>query len=488
MTAVSERGRLDLAWEWSGYWWLPTEPERKVPGTLRYEPAEGLQLSLIGGFEERVLQTLGDGVVSVMEGRRSWSVICGVAETREITLLDCIPTSSRSYGFGFDGPDKQTIHATIALAGTHLEDIDQEVFAVSLVSVENLNTWAGSSVFTSTLGLKDERADGRGSISVEPVDGPSVVMDDMAVRLSHVHTLPHFDQRRGRSIGRMTDSVLVRFESTKSFSLNAALDHAKAIQDLVSLATHRASAILLLQLRMPAKRRDSPPGYPARARDIEVYFHGAVRGDGDAKAAGHYATLFTCADIPFEDIMPRWWQVRQSLLAASNMILGLRYAPARYVHGNLLAAVGAAEVLHRGLKISQPYMLKADFDALRARLLEQTPEEHHAWVRSKIRNDPTLKERLKALVALPDREAMKRLVPDVEQWAKVATRARNDLAHTGQTEQTMDELAAVVNVTSAVVVMNLLQALGIPGERQRKVINDHPELRHTARQAEEHLT
>ena len=37
----------------------------------------------------------------------------------------------------------------------------------------------------------------------------------------------------------------------------------------------------------------------------------------------------------------------QELRSAVNMVLGLRYAPARYLESNLLTAVGAAEVLHR---------------------------------------------------------------------------------------------------------------------------------------------
>lgn len=134
-------------------------------------------------------------------------------------------------------------------------------------------------------------------------------------------------------------------------------------------------------------------------------------------------------------------------------------------------------------------MPKSDFEALRDALLEVTQEGHRSWVKGAIRNDPTLRERLRALAGLPDQEAMNRLVPDVEQWAKVATQARNDLAHTGQTKrQSVDEVVVAVKVTAAVVMMNLLHALGLPGERQRQLINDNPELRYTATQAAEVLT
>ena len=126
---------------------------------------------------------------------------------------------------------------------------------------------------------------------------------------------------------------------------------------------------------------------------------------------------------------------------------------------------------------------------MRRTLLEQTPEQHRTWVREKLRNEVTLRERLRDLAGLPDSEAMARLVPDVEHWARVTTQARNDLTHAGHSRrQDIDELIVAVKVTSAVVVMNLLEALGVPGQRQREIVNDHPELRHTANQARDTLS
>lgn len=481
--------RLDRPAEWTGHWWLPDDPERVVPGVLRYEPGGGLLLALIGGFEDRIMRPMGDGGgVAIMEGNRSWPLILGVADNKAITLIDCYPKHSQTYGLGFDGPHKQAVSALSALVGVHLEDAEQKVFTECQVSVENLRRWAASSVFTGAMGFKDERIDGTGTISVEPVDEPSVVVDGTTITLAHEHTLPHFDDRRGETVGRMRDTVYVRFQPEAPYSLSAAREQAKVVQDLVSLATHRAAGMLWLRLRMPPEDRDYPEGYPIHDRDVAVYSNVTVLGDPDAKAVAHHEVLFTCHDLPFEEVMPRWIEVRQTHQAAANMVLGLRYAPARYVEGNLLTAVGAAEVLHRNLPVEQMRMPKQEFDALRAALLEATPEEHRSWVKGAVRNDPTLRERLQALAALPDEEAMGRLVPDVAQWAKVATQARNDLAHTGQTSrQSIDELIAVVKVTAAVVMMNLLQALDLPGERQREIVKDHPELRQTAKQAGEVL-
>ena len=55
---------LDDDGEWAGEWWLPDEPDHKVPGTLRYTSADGLALTLMGTFEDRISTTISPGVVA----------------------------------------------------------------------------------------------------------------------------------------------------------------------------------------------------------------------------------------------------------------------------------------------------------------------------------------------------------------------------------------------------------------------------------------
>lgn len=78
-------------------------------------------------------------------------------------------------------------------------------------------------------------------------------------------------------------------------------------------------------------------------------------------------------------------------------------------------------------------------------------------VQGAIRNHPTLRDRFHALAARPDQEAIGLLMPDLDQWARRTIRARNDLPHEGRTsDHSSDELIAVVEVTTAVVILNVL--------------------------------
>lgn len=58
---MPKKPRLDKPADWTGHWWLPEDPDNTVAGVLRYDPAAGLRLDLIGGFENRILRPIKHG-------------------------------------------------------------------------------------------------------------------------------------------------------------------------------------------------------------------------------------------------------------------------------------------------------------------------------------------------------------------------------------------------------------------------------------------
>lgn len=480
---------LDEAGEWAGLWWLPDAPDEQVPGVLRYDGKGGLSLSLIGAFEDRITSNPAPGVTAYHEGSRTWEVIHGAAEQREITLLGCVPTGSKRSMFArVKSPDKQTVTATTAIIGAHVSAEEDAAFALAEVSVEDLGLWAASSVFEGILGIVEGKPDGTGRISVSPVEAQSVVVDGTEYRLTHTHTLPFFDRRKGVTVGRMRDTTSIRITPDEPFALSSALKATSLMQDLIALATHRAAGVIWVRLEVAGTESALPSGQPLPRHSANVLYSPTVIGNHDAKAVDHHRVFFTCESLPFDEVVPRWCEAHGRLQASTNMLLGLRYAPARFIENNLLTAVGAAEVLHRGLRIDEKPFPRAEFAAMRDAMLLQVPGEHRDRFKGAIRNDPTLRDRLHALAARPDQEAIALLVPDVAHWARTTTRARNDLAHEGRTpNHSIEELIAVVEVTTAVVILNVLHELGLPPERQREIVHTHPQLRATSRTADDWL-
>lgn len=472
---------LSESHEWSGLWWLPDAPDTRVPGVLRYDRDGGASLSLIGTFENRIMTEVSPGVKAVHEGSRTWEVMHGVAESREITLLGCVPTGThRTLGARVASPDKQVVRAQSVLVGVHAAGEDDALFESVQVSVENLDRWAAAEVFSGFLGAPEgKRFDGSGSISAKPLESTSVVVDGTEFTLDHRRTAPSFDERRGGTTGRIRDSAFVRIAPPEACSLSGAIRSAKSIQDLISLATHRAAGVIWLRLKLTGEG----PGaerHPAE-RGVEVLYSPAAVGERDAKAIDHGKVFFTCDDIAFEEVVPRWCEVSDRLHAATDLILALRYAPAQYVESRLLMAAGAAEALHRALDIEERPMPSAEFKEMRDAMLELAPEDQRERLKGAIRNDVTLRDRLRALAARPDQQAVSELVPDLDRWARRTVKARNDLAHKGATpDHSIEELVAVVEATTGVVILDLLHEIGLPADRQRAIVREHPQLRSIA--------
>lgn len=480
---------LDEAVELAGLWWLPDDPGKQIPGILQYDGKGRSSLSLIGAFEDRIFSSPAPGVMDELEGTRTWDVIHGVAEQREVTLLGCVPTKSkRTLLARVNSLDTQTISATIVIVGAHVNGEEDAAFAAAEVLVEDLALWSASSVFKGSIGTHDGKIDGTGTISVEPVAAQTVLVGGAEYSLVHTHTLPFFDRRKGGMVGRMRDTVHIRVYREEPYALNVALKEASLIQDLIALATHRAAGVIWLRLEIAGTESVLPNGQPLPRRFANVLYSPVALGKHDAKAVDPDRVFFTCDALPFEEVLPRWCEAHGRLQAATNMILGLRYAPARFVENNLLMAAGAAEALHRGLDIDEKPIPEAEFKAIRNAMLDQVPEEHRGRFKATIRNAPTLRDRLLALAARPDQGAIKQLVPDVDHWAKRTARARNDLAHEGRTpNHSINELDAIVGATTAVVILNVLHELGLSAERQRQIVREHPQLRMVCQKASEWL-
>lgn len=187
---VNDHLNLDESAEWAGLWWLVEDPDKKVPGILRYDGEGSLELLLIGAFEDRSM-AISESVSKVQHGGGGeWDVIHGVAECKRITLFGCIATRTVSvFGAQVKSPDKQIISSRTAVIGAHVNNEDEAVFSGIEMSIDDLVLWADSSVFVGSSGMREGRFDGTASISVEPVDSRSVAVAGNEFRLIHEYTM-----------------------------------------------------------------------------------------------------------------------------------------------------------------------------------------------------------------------------------------------------------------------------------------------------------
>ena len=160
-----------------------------------------------------------------------------------------------------------------------------------------------------------------------------------------------------------------------------------------------------------------------------------------------------------------------------------------FVENDLLMATMTAEVLHRNLKLGGKPYDNQEFKLMREKLLEVAPDGYKEMIKSSIRNELTLRQRLVSLADFVGEDLISTLIPDVKYWAKETTKARNYLTHEGKAKnQSVEELMAIVDVTRTVVVLSVMRCIGVSAEYQKIIVSRHRQYNNAARCAGEWLT
>lgn len=204
-----------------------------------------------------------------------------------------------------------------------------------------------------------------------------------------------------------------------------------------------------------------------------------MRGEGDpiAKAVDSRSMVFTLADLPFADVVPRWWSVQEQFRAACNMIVGARYVSGSFVETMLITAVAAAEAFHHDLH-EKPATSRADAERRLQPALDALGEDDCTWLKSFIPSGFSLGQRLERLSERLPQSCREQLISEPSKWVRAAKRARHDLSHSARSGDDTLKLHAIMTVTRAVVLANILLELGLSEERLLKALSNNGELSH----------
>lgn len=470
--------RLDQRREWSGEWWLPGAPDRTFGGVLAYEPGRELSLRLIGGWRYTEPVEPFPGVRVGRGDLLRWPIIHGRAGGTPLTLVDAWVSEAR--GGDDDRPAGLSIGAMTLLVDFHLDAEADPAFVAGWVTTENLNEW------TRRTGFRDERATGLRAESLEPLEATA---DEVKVRLHTLSSYQSWSRKRDGYHIQHWEQAAMEFVSDTPRPMGDLLESMGSVSDLMTLSTLAPCADITVRLYTPPIPNRYPEGhfFATAPHKVDVYQYRTRTPEPEAGAAIWIDFIMSREDQPFEELIPRWFELRATFKAALDMVLGLTYLSGGYLQSRVVSAVSAAEAFHRALDAPPP-LSDADHSTLRDVLFAAVPDQHRQWLHDRTRyNQPTLRERLVDLARRPG-PFMKDLVPNPDAWAKAAARSRDGVAHFATAGHSRyDELHAIVVVTAAVVTMNLLGKLGISPERMNRALHENRDLRWTCELAREHF-
>lgn len=449
---------------WHGQWWIATDAAETVPGTLTITEAGEIELQLIGGFDTL---TSRDNQGSKLPRNTSISLIHGQCESTKITLLD-------SYASRTEGsprrPTRQIFKALRALVGTHIHNREEPVFKSAQFAFENLTTFLQRYSFERNSSTNGEPE----SVTFTTPETLNVSADGWHISVTTGFSGFQSEEKRGSVAisGESTDYI--RVEQGTPETVEGFDDIAKALMDLLTLASGEACGVISTSLVLvkprvhPGDDDGEPFYYPDVVQLFGQHTHTARPLDSPQQSLRF---RFSCKDMTFNEIVSAWIPLRKRILKAADVLFGLDYIRAGFTETRLLSTAIAAESLHATLYPEMTPMTVEKFTDLRQKVLDAIDDpSEKTWVKARLHNQASFKERILDLATKPDADAVDLIILDRNEWAKDLTDVRNGLAHTGAGSEASYDMFDLVQVTTFLIALVMMAALGLSAETQIEAV------------------
>ncbi len=124
--------RIKEKFKRSGYFWLPSKPERKISGTLSISDGGNIELEVVGLFDENIQSFDRTDDLKRIVGE--------IEEDGFITLENCFYTKK---SFTFGGISKSLVYVNRILSGVLYSEGESILLNTFSFSVEGMDEWVG---------------------------------------------------------------------------------------------------------------------------------------------------------------------------------------------------------------------------------------------------------------------------------------------------------------------------------------------------------
>ena len=373
----------------SGFFWLPDEPDFRVPGDLYIsgscEPSVKVRLVEISSGWREVINATTSG------SDPGSARILGISEGMgQYTLDDCWVKSLRGLGSGLT---ELTLIARFAFSGCHYDPREEVQFDEFSFSVEGLDEWLAVSGIDVNFDFKNQK-------SVIDVSVP----EEISLGLPEGVKLKF---RFGVTFPAVTRTITEAKVTQKAYACIASAE-LKPLEYFTSLAT-KLRNFLRLAMGQPVSV-DSATGYSAELTratgdggqtkvPIQVYYREAGASDQEQEAPW-FRMLFFYTDLEeqLEEKLAEWLHNYNDFGPALDVYFTTMANTSQYVEVEFLQRVQGLETLHRRSS-QETEMPENEFVSILSSLLLECPSGRQEWLKGRLRyaNELSLRKRLSAM-------------------------------------------------------------------------------------------
>ncbi len=315
-----------------GLFWRPEEPERKIAGHLRFDPADGATLSLV---EPMRFSTTGGPIADLLAGGSDagdTARLLGVTGSHVLTLDGCLLMLAEDSL----GPNLmiQRYRVTTVLTGVHLGREEPMSFTRASVALSNLASWVGrSGLGVDPVSAEDSEKPSGLRLTYQQVPAIETDTDDgsIAVRFPWRCKYNPF----GKSMIEHECVFECRFREPQP--LGKLMEVCQGLRNLVTICVQAPSAIL-----------DAKLTHANAERPVDWYTEWIGAGSPKEKTIVERPKMaFTCDDIGGLDGIRAWLKLANRYSVVIALLVSHWYAPPLYEEQRYFNAIVAVESLIR---------------------------------------------------------------------------------------------------------------------------------------------
>jgi len=436
--------------EYEGVWWLPDNPEIKIPGILKFTPTEGAVLKLSSDNE----------YILAMFANSDPEIILGISSNgKYITLYKCLilqPEITRidSYSLG-----SIVFGSQMVLVGSHFQKPEDIKFKSMSIHYLYLNEWFKMPSFK--LRRFENETIKKMIIECEIPEPIPAIINDYKILLE-VRILPPSLSSIEQGEVNIKQKTYIKIEPSENKSLDEFLNIIYLIQGFLSLGALKPSYPLIIE------------GETRTNKYVKLYYRMLI--PKVTSLLHPQDMLFTFQDIPdFETFIKNWFEKANLLEPVYYLYLITLYDPDMYIEQQLLSLVGAIEAYHRRT-MDNFELPKEQHNKRLEEILRSVPEEYKGWLNEKLSysNEKSLRKRLKEVVKEFD-PILKELIPVLDSFVDKVVKTRNYLTHNDEKLKdqaaTGKDLLELVENLKIIAEICLLKELGFTLDKIKNLIS-----------------
>lgn len=364
-----------------GYWWLPSEPEKKLQGTLKYQPNQKIYLETLGFF----------GDFTSFNEPKQFEIIHGIdLNNKPITLVNCLQIG---ISMRFPGYQEGKYFTHMFLIGEHFPSLEKIHFKEIYASLAYLDEWIN--IYGFKIGISPENIR---EFSIEyhlPQEIIAKINESCSVSIYFAcdFTIPLIVKKELHP----KQKALFRVKYSESRDYKEFLKIIHLFQDFLTFATGERSFPLEVY------------GITREDGDKIDFFYNPVSRIDTPKEVMPHEMIFTFIEISdsFEERLKNWFDRAGILRPVYILYFTTRYHSFLYTENRFLNLIQAIETYHSRI-CDKKYIPSEICNAVRDKLIEAIPNysipEYSDFKTSLIArlnfiNEYSLRKRLKSLLS-----------------------------------------------------------------------------------------